>query len=343
MLKVLQNKLNGRALLALLFFVNVSTHLHAQPEPLNPQLTQEEIEQYPVDSAQAWLTKMSQASRSLNFSITFVLLKPGVDSQPYLWRHGVTAEGIEMEELNLLNGAGKKALRVDKKVSYFEPNVPPYSLVSTTINGPFPSQFFRYPEKLFVGYDLVMVGKSRVSGRAAQQIRIISKDKSRYGLNVWLDQETGLLLKMNMFNLKNQLLEQIQVTGLQVTEQPDPFFSKIEIGMLPEVVNIEQNKKIRSPWQIGYLPVGMELVNRKLRRLSITSEVVEYVMLSDGLVDISLYIQENVKSKTTGRLVGANQTDTLFTIQNGPLNITIIGKIPAATANAIATSIQRQP
>lgn len=285
---------------------------------------------------------MSKASQSLNYSSTFVLLKPGVDSQPYLWRHGVTDEGVEMEELNLLNGAGKKALRVGDKVSYFEPNFPPYSLLSATVNGPFPSQFFRHPEKLFVGYDFVMVGRSRISGRAAQQIRIISKDKTRYGLNVWLDQETGLLLKMNMFNLKNQLMEQIQVTGLKVTEQPDPFFSKIEPGMLPEVVNVEQNKKTNSPWEIAYLPVGMNLVKRELRRLSITSEVVEYVMLSDGLVDVSVYIQENVKPKLAGNMVGSNQTDTLFNIQNGPLNITIIGKIPVATASAIATSIKRQ-
>jgi sigma-E factor negative regulatory protein RseB len=283
---------------------------------------------------------MSQATSSLNYSITFVLLKPGVDSQPYLWRHGINAEGVEMEELNLLNGAGKKALRVGSKVSYFEPNVPPYSLMSSSVNGPFPSQFFRHPEKLFTGYDFVMVGRSRISGRAAQQIRIISKDKTRYGLNVWLDQETGLLLKMNMFNLKNQLLEQIQVTGLQVTEQPDPFFSKIEISMLPDVVNIQQNKLNHSPWGLAYLPVGMTMVKRELRRLSLTGEVVEYVMLSDGLVDVSLYLQESGKLKPSN-LVGTSQSDTLFTIQNGPLNITIIGKIPAATANEIAKSIQK--
>jgi sigma-E factor negative regulatory protein RseB len=315
--------------------------LIAEAAITQPQIVVEQTALFPADSAQAWLTKMSHATQSLNYSITFVLLKPEVDSQPYLWRHGVNADGIEMEELNLLNGAGKKALRVGKTVSYFEPNVPPYSLLSSVVNGPFPSQFFRNPEKLFIGYDFVMVGRSRISGRPAQQIRIISKDKTRYGLNVWLDQETGLLLKMNMFNLKNQLLEQIQVTGLQVTEQPDPFFSKIEASMLPEAVSIEQNKLSRSPWKVTYLPVGMTMVKRELRRLPITAEMVEYVMLSDGLVDISLYLQESGETKASGNIVGTSQADTLFTVQSGPLNITIIGKIPAATANAIASSIQR--
>lgn len=337
LLKTLQSNISCRAIAALLCFTFLPTLSQAQQEPLNSAPSLE----YPSDSAQAWLEKMSNALKSLNYSISFVLLKPGVDSQPYLWRHGINELGVEMEELNLLNGPGKKALRVGNKVSYFEPNVPPYSLVSASINGPFPSQFLRYPKRLYAGYDFVMVGRSRISGQAAQQIRVISKDKTRYGLNVWLDQETGLLLKMNMFNLKNQLLEQIQVTGFEVTEQPDPFFSRIETDMLPEVVSLEQNKLSSSPWKINYLPKGMSLVKRELRRLPITGEVVEYMMLSDGLIDISMYLQEIGNAKPVNNLVGSSQADTFFTLQKGPLNITIIGKVPASTANTIATSIQR--
>ena len=151
------------------------------------------------DSSQAWLAKMSDAIKSLNYTISFVLLKPGVDIQPYLWRHAVNEDGVELEQLNLLNGPGREVVRIGDKVSYFEPNVPPYSLQSSIINGPFPSEFFLRPEKLVSGYEFIMIGRSRIAGRAAQQIRIISKDKSRFGLNVWLDQQTGLLLKMNLF------------------------------------------------------------------------------------------------------------------------------------------------
>jgi sigma-E factor negative regulatory protein RseB len=296
---------------------------------------------YPSDSAQAWLAKMSDAVKSLNYTISFILLKPGVDSQPYLWRHGVNEDGLEMEQLNLLNGPGREVVRIGNKVSYFEPNVPPYSLQSSIINGPFPSEFFQRPEKLLLGYEFIMVGRSRISGRAAQQIRIISKDKSRFGLNVWLDQETGLLLKMNLIGQEAQLLEQIQVTGLQVTKEPDPFFAKIEPGMLPEVVSFSPSTEINSPWMISYLPKGMTIVKRDLRRLSGSGEVVEYIMLSDGLVDISVYMQDRGNNKSQDNLVGTVQTDTLLTIEHGDLNITIIGKIPAVTANAIAKSIQR--
>lgn len=296
---------------------------------------------YPSDSAQAWLAKMSDAVKSLNYSISFILLKPGVDSQPYLWRHGVKEDGIEVEQLNLLNGPGREVVRIGNKVSYFEPNVPPYSLQSSVINGPFPSEFFQRPEKLLSGYEFIMVGRSRIAGRAAQQIRILSKDKSRFGLNVWLDQETGLLLKMNLVGQESQLLEQIQVTGLQVTEEPDPFFAKIEPEMLPEVVSFSPISAIDSPWTINYLPKGMTVVKRDLRRLAGSGEVVEYAMLSDGLVDISVYMQQRANAKPQNNLVGTVQSDTLLTVEHGELNITVIGKLPPATANAIAKSIER--
>jgi sigma-E factor negative regulatory protein RseB len=299
------------------------------------------VDSYPSDSAQAWLAKMSNAVKTLNYTISFVFLKPGMDSEPYLWRHGVNDNGLQMEQLNLLNGPGREVVRIGNKVSYFEPNVPPYSLQSSIINGPFPSEFLQHPEKLMLAYEFIMVGRSRIAGRAAQQIRIISKDKSRFGLNVWLDQDTGLLLKMNIYGQEAQLLEQIQVTGLQVTKEPDPFFAKIEPEMLPEVVSFSPSTPLNSPWSMEYIPKGMSIVKRDLRRLSGSGEEVEYIMLSDGLVDVSVYLQDRVTNKPQDNLVGTVQSDTLLNIEHGELNITIIGKLPAETANAIAKSIQR--
>jgi sigma-E factor negative regulatory protein RseB len=83
------------------------------------------------------------------------------------------------------------------------------------------------------------------------------------------------------------------------------------------------------------------IVKRDLRRLSGSAEVVEYIMLSDGLVDVSVYLQQRDNNQPQNNLVGTVQSDTLLTIEHGDLNITIIGKLPATTANAIAKSIQR--
>ncbi|MGS2721900.1 MucB/RseB C-terminal domain-containing protein [Paraglaciecola aestuariivivens] len=337
MLKILLNKNLNRAYWALFLCSFFSIQALSQETPQDDPVSSN----YPSNTAQAWLSKMASAVQSLNYTITFVLLKPGVDAEPYVWRHAVNEDGLQMEQLNLLNGPGREVVRIGNKVSYFEPNFPPYSLQSDRINGPFSNDLFQQPTNLDQGYDFVMVGRSRISGRAAQQIRIISKDKSRFGLNVWLDQETGLLLKMNMFNNKAQLLEQIQVTGLQVTKMPDPFFAKIEPDMLPDIVSFNSSAQKNFRWDISYLPIGMKVIKRDIRRLPDSNENIEYFMLSDGLVDVSVYLQEHQNASALSNLVGTMQSDTLLTIQNGDINVTVIGKLPANTANAIAKSVQR--
>ncbi|WP_339768479.1 MucB/RseB C-terminal domain-containing protein [uncultured Paraglaciecola sp.] len=304
-----------------------------------PDSYTQQIKAFPSDSAHGWLEKMAYAHRNLNYSISFVLLKPGVDSQPYLWRHGVSVQGVKMEQLNLLNGPGREVVRIGNKVSYFEPNVPPYSLQSNVINGPFPSEFFQQPDEIKASYDFVMVGRSRVSGRAAQQIRIVSKDKSRFGMNVWLDQETGLMLKMNLVDLNGQLLEQIQVTACHVTEQPDDFFEKIEPAMLPEVLELRPQVNTKPIWNIAYMPVGMIEVKRDIHRLPITGLSVEYVMLSDGLVDVSIYMRESQNDGINQDILLRHESDTLLTLNQGKLNVTVVGKLPPETANHIANSI----
>ncbi len=294
-------------------------------------------------NAKAWLLKMSEAKRTMNFQISFVLLKPGVDAQPYLWRHGVNEQGIEMEQLNLLNGPGREVLRVGQKVSYFEPNVPPYSLAATQINGPLPNNLFDDPLSLSEGYEFVIVGRSRISGRAAQQLRIVSKDRNRFGLNLWLDQDTGLLLKLNMVDLQGQVVEQIQVTDVEVTPEPHPFFSSIDLNALPDIVRVQGNTESQYQWQLDFMPQGMKPVKRDIHRLPLNGGLVEYMMLSDGLIDVSVYLQQANGNSRENDILLRHESNTFLTRQQGSILVTVIGKIPAQTANAIAASVTAVP
>ncbi len=293
-----------------------------------------------VNAAHPWLVRMSQAISELNYQISFVVLKPGVDAQPYLWRHAVTSAGDEMEQLNLLNGPGREMLRINGQVSYFEPNVPPYSLQSDVINGPLPSAFFHDPLALLNSYEFIMVGRSRVAGKAAQQIRIISRDKTRYGFNLWLDQESGLLLKLDMIDLQGQRIEQIQVTELIVTQAPHDYFQRVELDKLPAVIDIRSSARSKLNWDFDFLPVGMQLIKSDVHRLPLTGDLVVYMMLSDGLIDISVYLQEASNTSADSDVLLRHESNTFLTRRQGPLLVTVVGKLPAQTANAIAASIK---
>lgn len=323
------SKCFARASLAFfsLFFVAIST----------AALSQEEVE--PDNSASAWLAKMSEAKRTLNFQISFVLLKNGVEVQPYIWRHGVDEQGREMEQLMQLNGPGREVVRMDKLVSYFEPNDPAYTLASGFIDGPLPKVLLQDPLTLAQGYDFFLVGKNRISGRAAQQIRLVSKDKSRFGWNLWLDQETGLILKVHMVDGEGRPLEQIQITEIQITEQPDPYFSKIDQGKLPNLVRLAEPQEQSLQWTLDYLPVGMKQVKQNVHQLPMNGGPVQYMMLSDGLVDVSVYLQSATNRDNQNEILGSFESNVYLTRQQGNALITVIGKIPPQTANAIASSV----
>ncbi|WP_460312451.1 MucB/RseB C-terminal domain-containing protein [Aliiglaciecola aliphaticivorans] len=288
-----------------------------------------------------WLDKMADAKANLNYTVSYVLTKPGADPQPYLWRHGVNEEGIEMEQLDQLNGPGREVVRMGEKVSYFESHRAPYSLASGYIIGPMPNVLLTKPKSLLSSYDFVIIGKSRISGKVAQQIRMISKDKSRYGYNLWLDQQTGLPLKINVMDLNGQKVEQIQVTALNVTEQPDPYFAKLQSATMPAVIQLVPTKDAEKLWQVDYIPVGMKQVKHSVRQLPDNAGSLEYLMLSDGLVDISIYMQQATASSAESDIVARFGSDIYFSRKQGAVLVTVIGKIPANTANSIATSVTR--
>ena len=288
-------------------------------------------------SGMEWLERLAQINRTSNFEVSFVLTRAGQEMTPYLWRHAVLEDGLEAEQLNLQNGPGQEMIRLGNVVSVFEPDVQPYSIYASAISGPLPSDLLYNPTALTDAYQFITIGRTRVSGRAAQQLRIVSRDNKRYNYQVWLDEETGMLLKLDMVDLQGSLLEQIQVTAVNVSEQPSPYFSRINPQALPGAVAMTPKPR-QHQWEVKFLPVGMEEIKRETRRLAMTGQVVEYKLFSDGMVDVSVYVQP-AQDSLDSDVVLRHSTNTFLSLTNGQVQITIIGKVPPQTAYEIAHSI----
>lgn len=292
-----------------------------------------------VMSTSQWLARLSNVVRTTNFELSFVQSRAGSETTPFLWRHGILEDGTHVEQLNLQNGPGREQIRVNDVVSVFEPDVSPYSIRSQFVNGPIPSELLYSPENLKAAYEFVSVGRARIAGRPAQQIRIISRDNTRFSYQLWLDEATGMLLKLNMLDVKGGVLEQIQVTSLNVTPEPNAYFSRINNALLPGPMVLTRNQAREHQWDVGYLPVGMKEVRHDTRRLALTGQVVEYKMFSDGLVDISVYVQR-AQDAVGEDMVLRNDLSTFLTLTDGKAQVTVVGEIPLQTANAIATSLK---
>jgi sigma-E factor negative regulatory protein RseB len=290
------------------------------------------------ESSKTWLSRLSHSLQTLNFSTSFVVVKNN-QAEPYHWYHGVDEQGREFEILALLNGPRRDVLRKGDIVSYLEPEYSPYSIISNRISSPVPTIFSGDVSLLEKNYDLISAGKSRILGRPAQIIRIVSKDHHRYGYWLWLDQETGLLLKMALITRKGQLLEQIQFTHLDITEQPADSLQQLANAELPHVIDIPKNEQdAEFAWQVTWLPAGFQRIKADRHRISITKQPVEFMLFSDGLVDFSVYVSPSAEGRRDTEYVNDGATVVLNQVVNGK-EVSVVGKIPAETSKMIADSV----
>jgi len=290
------------------------------------------------ESAEVWLNRLSQSLQSLNFSTSFVVVKNN-HADPYHWFHGVKKDSSELEILSLLNGPRRDILRKDNVISYIEPELPPYSIYSTEISSPIPNILSGDVLSLAQSYTFVSVGKSRILGRSAQIIRIVPKDANKYGYWLWLDQTTGLLLKLAVVSKGGQQLEQIQFTHLDITEQPAESLLQLETTELPKVVDIPegfQNQKLS--WKVNWLPQGFERVSTNRHRISSTKQPVEFALFGDGLVEVSVYVTPSEEPQRAVDFVMDGATVALNQVNNS-VEVSVVGKIPSHTAKKIADSV----
>lgn len=292
----------------------------------------------PQETADELLQRLSQSLQSLNFSTSFVVVKNN-HADPYHWFHGINGDNVELEILSLLNGPRRDILRKGNIISYIEPELAPYSITSSQISGPIPNILSGDIQTLNNSYNFVSVGKSRILGRSAQIIRIVPTDPNKYGQWLWLDENTGLLLKLAIVTKKGQQLEQVQFTHLDITEKPAESLVQLESTELPKVVDIPEGyQRQQLSWQVNWLPQGFEKISTNRHRISSTKQPVEFALYGDGLVEVSVYVTPSNVQQRPVDFVMDGATVALNQINKG-FEVSVVGKIPSQTAKKIADSV----
>lgn len=252
-------------------------------------------------------------------------------------------ENVELEILALLNGPRRDILRINNTVSYIEPEYAPYSIHSEQISGPIPTVFGRDISVLENNYHFVSVGKNRILGRAAQLIRIVPKDAHRFGYWLWLDQQSGLLLKLAVITRKGNLLEQIQFTHLEITDTVSENLRQLQATELPKIVDITNQQKVTDfAWQVNWLPDGFTAVKSDRHLINTSKKPVEFMLFNDGLVDISVYVNPSQEKQRAIEYANDGATLVLSHVVNS-IEISVVGKIPLETAKQIVSSVSFNP
>lgn len=292
-----------------------------------------------ADEAQDVLKRLAQADQQQSYQGTFIYERNGSFSTHRIW-HRVT-DGKLRERLLQLDGSAQEVLRAAGSTQCvsgtFAPGVANVAASSSTRSFDF--------KKLSTWYDLKVVGKSRVAGRFTSILAITPKDQHRYGVELHVDDDTGLTLKSLLLSDKGQLLERFQFTDFDSVVPSD---QSMQPSADCKAVSIPAKAKAENPvasvgWRSDWLPVGFELTGSAARKDPASSAMVTSLMFSDGLARVSVFIESagNASSADIRTQLGPTvAVSRRLTTPQGDAMVTVVGEIPMGTAERIALSMR---
>ncbi|EKE84809.1 MucB/RseB C-terminal domain-containing protein [Idiomarina xiamenensis] len=313
--------------------------LQAQQTPSAAESTQHQQEE---QAGAAWFDKMASALRQQNFDASLVHVQ-GERVEPFRWLHGRLADdNAEIELLMRLNGPDYRVLRINQRTAYYNRSSSAYSLHADTVYGLIPTAFYQPFQQLAADYRAVPLGGARVIDRNAQHIRLVSRDEQRFGYAIWIDKETGMLLKSAMMSPQGEVVEQIQLTSLRLDEQPASVLTELHDIDLPPLLSInDQRAEPRYPAEAAWLPSGFDLVRGNHHALAVSGVPADHYLYSDGLASFSIYVTPASEEEVASPLA-LSGADSLYIRRQGAFTIAVVGKLPLETVVKIADNMRIQ-
>jgi sigma-E factor negative regulatory protein RseB len=297
------------------------------------------------NKAVAWLGRMNAALNQLDYQGTIVYVESD-DVQTMRITH-ITDEFGERERLVSQTGSQHEILRDSNGVSWvLEDNRQVMEDASSSQS--FFSQFSSTnAEDLRKHYDLKLGETQRVAGRKTRSLKILPRDNYRYGYVLWLEVNSGLLLKWELFDEQRKSLAKLMFTDIRLGSEVDhdelvPNRGRIEYGTVAADLPDSQSLNQSSPkWKAARLPPGFELTTH--RRLDQSeNETFEHHVYSDGFATVSVYVESEVGKAAPPIGLSRLGTTHAYSRQDPDVTITVIGDVPAVTVKLIGSAIQLQ-
>lgn len=291
------------------------------------------------------LERMSQAAKQLNYEGVFAY-RSGKTFQSVRIYHR-NNDGTESERLISLNGAAREVIRSNDTVTCINPDGKQINVSQRPLGRGFPSDLPRRLRSATPFYELKMGGEDRIAGKLTQMLEIKPVDNYRYGYRLWMDKETDLLLKSELIDDNEEVLETFEFSDIQTgIDIPDTSLKAQMSGNEMIMHRTEpgemttQDLAAFSNWQANWLPEGFTLVAHQNRLRANNGAHIEQRVYSDGLSSVSVFI-EKMRAQHNhfhgGSHMGA--VNAFGSVIHAHF-VTVVGEVPAVTVEKIGAAIE---
>lgn len=291
---------------------------------------------------------MNRAVHAMNYAGTYVHINRGrLETMRIV--HAVSSRG-EHERLLSLNGEAREVLRDSNQVTCILPAERLIIIGKPKSRGALPSMLPDNIPRLRDLYDIERIGPDRVAGYATVALSISPKDKMRYGYRVWLERDSGMLLRSDILSGDGRIMEQMMFTEISmqtpVTEAMlRPTVAHAGFRTVGAVVGGERiaveaaaASAGQPTWTFDNIPKGFKITGRSVKRMPMKQRAVEHIMLSDGLAVVSVYIE---KTDGANPFEGASNMGGISAYGRAVADyqVTVMGEAPGETVKQIAHAI----
>ncbi|HED36412.1 MAG TPA: hypothetical protein ENJ08_19620 [Gammaproteobacteria bacterium] len=286
-----------------------------------------------------WLDMMMRSMNQQNFQGTLIVRQAN-KMQAIKVKQGVTPEG-SWQILESLTGESQKIIRREGKVTTIFPDKRLVTISDSVHKRPLHATLPENYHKLKKYYKMKLAGQDRIASKVTQIVQMIPLDKYRYGYTFWLDQQSGMLLKCDLVDEKNQVLEQLMYSDIELLPvAPEKNIDQRELATYKQVNLQDKSEVSTKTWQAKQLPAGFTLS----RSVHIPSQhnhsKTFHMVFSDGMALVSVFIEERDRMKKP--VLGQSSMGKINAYSAYVRNayITAIGEVPAATVRMIALSME---
>ncbi|MCB1790603.1 MAG: MucB/RseB C-terminal domain-containing protein [Gammaproteobacteria bacterium] len=284
------------------------------------------------------LDRMSDAVRQRDYEGHFVV-QAGDHLDALYLVHRVDG-GAEKERLVSLTGKEREVIRSEEAVACLAPERDQHINVRRRAgDSSFSPLRAVNASQLSEFYRMALLEPERVAGRDTLQVLIEPKDDLRFGYRLFIDSVTSLPLRTVMFDERGNTLSQMMFVELKTEGSITPIerdISAMQRARAGEERAIPDERLAQPGWSFSSLPPGYQLHVHRWR--GVAEGVREHFIFSDGLANVSVYVQpargdalKGVKklgaARAVGRLVANHE-------------VIVVGEVPVKTLQWFTQHIQ---
>lgn len=289
--------------------------------------------------ARSLLLQMSAAMRTQDYQGSFVYQHAGrVDTLRVFHAGGVR----ERERMISLNGARSELIRNGQHVTCIQPDGSAIVYSSVAGRGLLPLVPEAGSQVLGEHYEVAVVGSDRVAGYAADILDVVPRDAYRYGYRLWLERGTRLLLRSIVTDSQRRPLEQVMFVSLDIGKPPnetDLIPSQHELLTTTAAAGSEVVLRRAPVWTVENPPAGFAFVSARRSQEAVPGA--EHLIYSDGLANVSIYIEPRTEDSPNAETMAGRGTLNVYTHIENDWRITALGDVPIATVTAMGRSLRR--